>query len=264
MRYVRESRLGLSQVRNTALRAAVSLGGSHILFLDDDEEADPDLLQAFVTCCRARPDAAILAGVCPGRFTEAFPRYIVNNRLFLNRNFFNDRCRGVFRRLMTAKNPTVGAAGVYLKHCGCGNVMLPLTVYAEAGIEFDPQFDRLGGEDADFFTRAREAGFRIIRCPQAVAWQIIDAERASVRWILHRRFAGGQAAAVRRFRERRSLPVRLWYITDKTVSAGLNAALTLLSVVCGPTVMLNSLGLMANNLGKVVGAVRPRPPRVYR
>jgi glycosyltransferase involved in cell wall biosynthesis len=63
------------------------------------------------------------------------------------------------------------------------------------GIEepFDPRAGLRGGEDTVFFTAQRDAGRKIVWCPDAVVRHPVPPERARLGWVVQRRFRHGNA-----------------------------------------------------------------------
>jgi glycosyltransferase involved in cell wall biosynthesis len=58
---------------------------------------------------------------------------------------------------------------------------------------FDPAFSFTGGEDKDFFTRAKMAGARFAWAADAVAHDFVPPSRANLKWALSRAYSAGNS-----------------------------------------------------------------------
>jgi succinoglycan biosynthesis protein ExoM len=173
VRYVHEPATGVARARN---RGVAEAKGSHIVFLDDDEDPAPGWLAAFAAAV-ARGDKAAFGAVEP-RFEVAPPPALHGP---LDRIFS--------RRLPAASGADVSALRAYL---GSGNSMFAKDVLTLADPPFDPSFDA-GGEDVWLFRRlVDQHGVPLIWCPEALVHEIVPARRASLAFLTHRRFSDGQ------------------------------------------------------------------------
>src|SRR5207253_1180482 len=71
------------------------------------------------------------------------------------------------------------------------------------GLRFDPALGRQGGEDDDFFYRLTDSGGTIGYAADALAYEAVPPQRASLRWLLRRSFRAGQTHAARLVRRHR-------------------------------------------------------------
>ncbi len=242
--YTVESKLGFANVRNAALNSAVKLNASHLLFIDDDEIAAEDWLINHIEFYRSNEAICVSSGPTYKKFTKTYPKYITNNNWF--------------KRRSTKK------LGQQRKCCATGNVLFPLNIVTEHGIYFSEDFNFLGSEDVDFFTRVNKSGFTIGWNSSAVNYELIDDDRANLRWLFDRCFNDGYSGSVVKFREEKNVFKRIFYIVEKVILIPLNVLISTLSLLCGFTVFFNCICLTVKNLGKLIGAIRMKPMHYYQ
>ena len=158
-RYVCEPERGLSSARNRALNE--SSGMDFVVFLDDDETAQPDWLEHLLLTAIDH-QADVVSGPVEPLYSHS-PEWVV---------------KGGFFKAHT--EPT----GTALQCAATNNTLLTSKV-AEA-FRFDRRFDQTGGEDTEFFLRVRRAGHRIVWSNEARVVESIPNTRANTRWILKR------------------------------------------------------------------------------
>ncbi|ADE16356.1 glycosyl transferase family 2 [Nitrosococcus halophilus Nc 4] len=148
----------IALARNRAATEAIALGGDFIAIIDDDQVPIPDWL---FNLYKAIQGMDIVHGpVC---------RNVPETPFF--RVFFSRR--------------------QYDRHKGSGNCLIRTRVFQE--LQFDPSFGISGGEDSDFFYRAREAKFNFVWAPDAMVTEIVPPHRMTIRWVLARSFRGGNS-----------------------------------------------------------------------
>lgn len=161
-----EKTRGISYARNTAIRHARSYGDL-VAFVDDDETVDAAWAEEILDC-RAKHGADVVTGpvlsVFPGRAPPAWA----------------EGCEVFFRR----RYPT----GTIIKEAITGNVLLGPTILDRFPEPFDTRFALSGGEDSHFFRTVALAGYRIVYCNDAVAYETVPRERVSLRYVLGRTF----------------------------------------------------------------------------
>jgi hypothetical protein len=69
-------------------------------------------------------------------------------------------------------------------------VLVRRAVFDSTG-RFDDRFALTGGEDLQFFRRARSLGARIVWADEASVEEWVPASRANLRWLLNRAYRGG-------------------------------------------------------------------------
>jgi succinoglycan biosynthesis protein ExoM len=162
----------ISLARNACLDAA---GGDWLLFIDDDEIAEPGWLAAMAReAARGRWD--VVLGPVDAVYSEAAPEWMRRG------NFHSTR-------------PVVRQGRIDTGYSG--NALIRLDFVRRHGLRFDPALGRSGGEDVDFFYRLRDAGGRIGFAEDARALEPVPDGRASLRWLLARTFRAGQTHGAR-------------------------------------------------------------------
>ena len=168
VRYIAEARPGISHARNTGVAQAA---GCYIAFIDDDEEAAPGWLAAFLKTIR-RTGADLVVGPVFPQFAEPACSY----------------ARGAYTR--DAHLPT----GTRLEDwSGIGNSLLDKKrCFADIAEPFDPRLGLSGGEDALFLHQLRRRGGTIVWCAEAAVRESIAADKLATRYLLRREFRGAQ------------------------------------------------------------------------
>lgn len=242
--YVVENRLGLACVRNAALKKALELGASHLLFIDDDEIAAKDWLINHIDFYNNHKDISISSGPTYKKFEKEYPSYITNNSLF--------------KRQSSKKN------GQHRKCCATGNVLFPLSVVSEYKIYFSEDFNFLGGEDGDFFIRVNNLGFNIGWNNSAINYELIGDERANLLWLFNRSYNDGYSGSIVKFKDKAKTEKRVVYILEKLLLIPLNIIMSAASLLFGFTVFFNCVCLTIKNIGKLNGAIKLKPIMYYQ
>ena len=233
--YTTEFKQGLSNIRNKAIKEAISLGASHIAFIDDDEIADTNWLINHVEFYNRFEDVYISSGPTYKKFENDYPDYIINNQIF-----------------NTVSSKKLGA---YKETCASGNVFFPLNIIKENQIYFSADFNFSGSEDTDFFSRLKEFGYNIGWNCNAVNYELINDERANIKWILTRAFHNGYSVALSKFLNKRNCFKRGFYVIKKLMTLTGNIVAIIFSLPLGMTKLLNSVTRFTKNLGKLAGVI---------
>jgi GT2 family glycosyltransferase len=194
VRVVREETLGLSNARNRAIADAL---GEYVIFMDDDETADPDWLRAYERLVDAhRPDA--FGGRQVVLFEDARPPWL------------RDELLGFLGELNRA-DEIVPLTDPYTPFYG-GNFGLRKEVCARVG-GFDSMLgrkgaDNTGGEEIDFYRRLLDAGFRVWWTPEAVIHHRIQAAKLDRRYFRDLHYRMGRMEAIRKRGEGSRVPPR--------------------------------------------------------
>jgi succinoglycan biosynthesis protein ExoM len=168
IKYLVETRRGISLVRNTALRAGIS--ADYIAFIDDDETASEFWLDELLCTC-SEFSADVVAGPVRPCFAEDVPQWAKDSRCFHRNEYLT---------------------GAKIDKCATGNVLISSAVFAWVP-GFDERLQLTGAEDTHFFVRVHRAGFRMVWSREAAVDESISNDRANLRWILHRGFQIGNS-----------------------------------------------------------------------
>ncbi|WP_309092343.1 glycosyltransferase [Phenylobacterium sp.] len=165
--YVHAPARNISLARNACLDA---VRAPFLAFLDDDETATEGWLAALLKEMEAGGWDAVL-GPVKAVYPPDAPEWL---------------SAGDFHSTGPVK-----VGGRILKGYA-GNVMIRRQTIERLGLRFDLALGRQGGEDDDFFYRLTDAGGRIGYAPDALAYEPVPAQRASLKWLLKRSFRTGQ------------------------------------------------------------------------
>ena len=226
------SEQNISLVRNRAIELAE---GDYIVFIDDDEYAEPDWLQNLLDA-RDHWQADVVFGPVVAVYPEDAPAWVVRGRFF-------DRVRW--------------ESGSIRFHGGTGNVLVCQKTINKMRKHFDPEFGLSGGGDTEFFHRLNATGAKMVWCDSAVVYEIVPLSRMTIRWLVLRAFRGGQVHSriyVAHVGFLRRIP---WAM--KRLSYFVVAALFLpFSWLGGKSVFVKTLQKMFANMGQLTGHSRFR------
>lgn len=173
LRCLEEPRRGICMARNRALEGALEQGADYIAFLDDDEEPHPRWLEQL-WLARARYAAAIVTGpVIPVNEEDPVPS--------------------------TPAADGKRRSGESPRFVSSNNVLFDARLVADGNLRFDPFFNFIGGEDFDFFERARAGAGDVtaVWCAEAIMFERTPKERRGIRYLLFRHYTGGINAVLR-------------------------------------------------------------------
>jgi GT2 family glycosyltransferase len=163
---------------NPAIRLALDAGADAVMLVNNDTEADPELLRHLIAALEADPRAGGVAPLIP--FARPRDRiwyaggYCVPALGFTAHRGLRARDRGQFR--------AVEETG-YLTGC-C--LLAPRAAWERVGLLDEGFF--IYAEDADWSLRARAAGFRLLFAPQARLWHKVSATSgAASPWKIYQR-----------------------------------------------------------------------------
>jgi succinoglycan biosynthesis protein ExoM len=173
IRYIAEPRRGISYARNTGVANAT---GRYVAFIDDDEEAEPGWLAAFMATLRDS-GAEMAVGPVRPRFPPA-------------------PAADSYARQAYTRDARVPSGTLLETWSGIGNALLDKERCfggASADVEpFDPRLGLSGGEDALFLRQLLRRGGRIVWCAEAAVWESIAADKLAPTYLLRRAFRGAQ------------------------------------------------------------------------
>ena len=170
IRYIAESRPGISHARNTGV---ANVTGRYLAFLDDDEEADPGWLAAFLATIRGCAADAVIGPVYP-RFPAGAPGI------------------DAYRRKVFTRDAGLPTGTTLPRWSGIGNTLLDRERCFVTDQPFDPRLGLSGGEDTVFLRQMFRRGCKIVWCAEAAAWETVAVDKLATRFLLRRAFRGGQ------------------------------------------------------------------------
>lgn len=176
--HLHEPRPGIPFARNHALDVCLSRGAEWIAFIDDDEIAETGWLLSFVEAA-AQFDAEILQGAVDYVY-PASCKWIPPEKRRKTEN------------------------GAQLTRAATNNVMFKsLIVRSDGfGLRFDEELAFSGGEDIDFFFRAKKMGARIVYVAEAKATETVPVERCTFKWRMKRHYRTASTKVLRDIREK--------------------------------------------------------------
>ncbi len=168
LKYTAESRRGIAQARNRAIREAQD--ADFVAYIDDDEYPSPAWLDELLFT-QSKFAADVVSGPVIPDFDRDVPEWI-REGMFFNRSIHH--------------------SGQSLEKCHTGNVLIRKSLFDEISA-FDERFALTGGEDTQFFLRVRESGFNIVGSSRAVVHEAVTRSRGNLRWILQRAYQSGNS-----------------------------------------------------------------------
>jgi glycosyltransferase involved in cell wall biosynthesis len=179
--YIREAKRGLSYSRNAGVQIA---RGKFVAFLDDDAEADPRWLSAFLNVFESAPEICVVGGKIIPKWDAIRPKWLTDDLL----NNYSMLDLGESRKMLTWPEHVLGTS------------CFRKSVFDEVG-KFEPQLGRIGdmlvgNEDTEIQKRIFRAGKKVAYTPEAVVWHHIPADRLNKKYIYTRAYGTGRSRAV--------------------------------------------------------------------
>ncbi len=222
--YCVEPEQNIALARNKALANAK---GDFIAFIDDDELPDTDWLLQLYQTCKTHDVNGVLGPVKP-RFAVIPPVWALK--------------AGFFDRPNSQDYPS--GLMLHWSQTGAGNALIQRRVFDEVEGPFKQEFGS-GGEDVDFFRRAMNLGKMFVWCAEAVAYEMIPAERTHISFQLRRALLRGKASLA-------SPSGRPLGIVKSMSACSLYTMLLPVSLVIGRHVFLKHLVKACDHLGKLL------------
>jgi glycosyltransferase involved in cell wall biosynthesis len=163
---------GIAQARNVLVETALADGDTQVIaMLDDDSWPAPDWLEVLVALLDRTG-----AGIAGASIAHAYERAPDTD----------------VEALYSAMRKRSWAEGIVpTLHNTCGLVVRRAVFDAMARPWFQPDYGLAGGEDDDFFLRARDEQQTLAFSPRAVVTEFIPASRATRQFVGRRVFAQG-------------------------------------------------------------------------
>ncbi len=227
-RYLVESKPGIAAARNAALKC--SAGSDWVAFVDDDEVVTPHWLTGLLdTAVKFRAD--VVGGPVIPIFADGVPKWFIEGG-FAQRP-----------RFKTGENPT---------WLGTGNVLISRKALLEIG-GFDERFSLTGGEDTEFFVRARRSGIKIIWCNEAVAYEHIGSDRGNMRRQLWRAYHDAALWSVIERLHDRSLLTRVSRVLKAAAYAVEGTMALFMAIFRGRRFLTRGLEEVCEGFGMIAG-----------
>lgn len=172
MRTVHEPEPGIPQARNRAIDEALASGADWLVFIDDDEEAEPGWLARLIEA-----GVGFKADAVQGKLTKLYPERLPP--------------------FVLATNHSPRRDGQELAVAYTHNVAIARRVFdpGALGLRFDESLRYTGGSDSRFFRAAHKLGARIVAADRSVVTERQAPDRLTLRWQLAREFRMGAGAA---------------------------------------------------------------------
>ncbi|MEL6661923.1 MAG: glycosyltransferase family 2 protein [Pseudomonadota bacterium] len=164
-----EPRAGVSNARNAAMDA---VGSQLVAFLDDDQSAESDWLEALMQTHCATP-----AAVTFGPVITALEDTVIRHRSYYS-SFF-------------ARDPGHEEGYIEVSY-GCGNSLLDLDLLPPLKPLFDPRANKSGGEDDLLYAAVVRSGGKFAWSAEARVAEHVPVSRSTLRYTLARAFSFGQ------------------------------------------------------------------------
>lgn len=228
----------ISVARNTTVRNA---SGDWLVFIDDDEIAQPDWIAQLLDCA-ARFDADVVLGSVQIDYPEHSPQWIVDGDLFKKHT------------APTGTQVTVGST--------C-NALVRRSRLPHPSAPFDLQYGITGGGDTHFFNRIHKGGGKIVTCREAVVSETVEDNRLNTDYLKRKATRIGETYAVIFFS---SLPPmqRIGHCLRAALQAAVAGLLALLTSPFGKARSFRYVMMMMANWGKVRFFFNTPPVEIYK
>jgi succinoglycan biosynthesis protein ExoM len=222
---------GVSAVRDALFAAALAVPEvEFVALLDDDEWPEPQWLQELLAM-QQRTGADIVGGTLLPAFATSAPAWAA--------------CFELYRQ----EQPDGPSDMVW----GTCNALLTRAILERTGpVWFDPALGLTGGEDMEFFARAKAIGARFAWAAAAVLHEDVPESRVRPDWIFRRSFRIGSTNALVQLRWRYGHLGRPVVLAKALGRLGLAAAAGLRGLASSGRRM-EALSLAARSLGEIAG-----------
>ena len=163
--YAHEKTVGIPYARNTACKLSLEHGADWIIFIDDDEMAEPNWLIAYYQATK-QYDAEAYSGPVKYDFPDDYAEWLGN------------------------KGDLDTKDGTIKKRASTNNALIHSKLVSQSGygLQFDTRMTFTGGSDTDFFMRFVKMGGKIVHVSQALVAEKVTANRLKISWRLKRQY----------------------------------------------------------------------------
>jgi len=156
---------GISAARNALVQAFLDGDGYALAMLDDDQWIEPNWFDRMVTT-QTKTGADVVGSTVVPDFRGSGSAMIQGHPIFWR---------------------PAQETGLVDFVSGAGGVLVQRRVFREfAPTWFDHSLSFSGGEDKDFFMRAKRAGAVFANCAEAITHEVIPLQRQNIAWIRQR------------------------------------------------------------------------------
>ncbi len=165
----------LKNISITRNKAISESSGYYIIFIDDDEYADPNWIN-FTLACLEKYKADAVFGSVISYFDDDTPDWIKENVMF--------------------QRP-IQVSGTTPKYTRTGNCLIKADVLKTVDGPFDLNYGLTGGGDSHLFNILSKAGAKFVDCRESIVYEYVPPERAKLSWLLKRSIRTGNSYARR-------------------------------------------------------------------
>jgi succinoglycan biosynthesis protein ExoM len=231
--YCHSGKRNISIARNLGLETAASLA-DWVAMTDDDCAPSPEWISAFVAAQR-RTGADALTGPLLLRFPDGSPSWLETEPFAEGESGLLDD--GVQKGVAQTHNSMISAAWLH----------------DHPEIRFEPALGKLGGEDMVFYKRNVAAGMRIHYARDAVVYEVVGGDRATLRYQLRHQYWLGNSEYVTNTESGHAGRVRMVLRGGRRLAAALPRPLVRVARR-QPSQWRWSLAVVLRALGMIVGA----------
>lgn len=216
IRYIAESKKGLSAARNTGIKHSKA---DIIAFIDDDAVADSGWLSAILEIYEKEPHAWAVGG-------EVKPIWGADPP-----DWFDD---SMLRSLSIVDWGNEARPLIWPERVIGTNFSFRREVFEKIG-QFDPELGRkgsllLGNEDTEIQERIHEIGKYVYYTPDAIVFHHIPPERLTKKYFFNRSYGTGRSEAILSNRESKKIPI-LKVVLGRSLNVGILFTMHFLSIL---------------------------------
>ncbi len=230
-RYVHEPRPGIPQARNRLLTE--SLGSDYLLFVDDDETVDQDLVSEHLRIQR-QTSAQFVQGPCIMTVEDERDAWWLQTAFFTQKTF---------------------ADGAPRHESWSNNVLVDMAFVQRTGVRFDDKLRYAGGSDTVFFQDIVSAGGSGAFAANALVYEVQQENRLTWKWALKRQYRYGVTRANTQLLRQSRLKAIAWCAARATVMVAFGLVITLTTLFKGKRGFADGAAMIARGLGLAMGAI---------
>ncbi|KEQ18499.1 glycosyltransferase [Endozoicomonas numazuensis] len=166
--YVHAPYRNISVARNACLE---NQNSDYLIFIDDDEEVSEGWLIAMLDRA-GKSGAQVVFGPVMAVYPEGCPEWMRQCDLHTTKPEYDE---GEIKTGYT------------------GNTLLDMQSDIVKGERFNLSLGQTGGEDTEFFARLYKKGAKLVYDDDAIAYEKVPAHRATLSWLIKRRYCAGQS-----------------------------------------------------------------------